>query len=86
MLESAGWRDVGFDRRSDRLYLGGPAPLEQALDAVMDFGPVRLLLEGHSAAELSIARDALRSELAAHHDGTGIAAAGGFMIVSAVRS
>ncbi len=86
MLESAGWREVGFDRRSDRLYLGGPAPLEQALDAVMDFGPVRLLLEGHSAAELSIARDALRSELASHHDGTGIAAAGGFMIVSAVRS
>ena len=38
MLESAGWREVGFDRRSDRLYLGGPAPLEQALDAVMDFG------------------------------------------------
>ena len=86
MLEAAGWRDVGFDRRSDRLYLGGPAPFEQALDAVMDFGPVRLLLEGHSAAELSIARDALRSELASHHDGTGIAAAGGFMIVSAIRS
>ena len=52
----------------------------------MDFGPVRLLLEGHSAAELAIARDALRSKLASHHDGTGIAAAGGFMIVSASRS
>ena len=86
ILESAGWRNVAFDRRSDRLYLGGPAPLEQALDAVMDFGPVRLLLEGHSAADLTIARDALRSELASHHDGTGIAAAGGFMIVSAIRS
>jgi SAM-dependent methyltransferase len=86
ILESAGWQEVGFDRRSDRLYLGGPATFEPALDAVMDFGPVRLLLAGHSAAELAIARDALRSELASHHDGIGIAAAGGFMIVSAVRS
>jgi SAM-dependent methyltransferase len=86
MLESAGWCEVGFDRRSDRLYLGGPAPFEQALDAVLDFGPVRLVLEGHSAAEVSIAREALRTELAARYDGTGIAAAGGFMIVSATRS
>jgi SAM-dependent methyltransferase len=85
MLESAGWRDVDFDPRSDRLYLGGPAPFEQALDAVVDFGPVRLLLEGHPAAELAVARDALRSALAPHHDGTGIAAPGGFIIVTATR-
>ena len=85
ILEAAGWRDVDFDRRSDRLYLGGPAPFEQALDAVLDFGPVRLVLEDHSAAEVALARDALRSALAPHHDGTGIAAAGGFMIVSAIR-
>lgn len=68
---------------SDALF--DAAALEPGL-AVLDVGCGAGSTTRHAFAAVTAAfRDALRSALAPHHDGTGIAAAGGFMIVSAIR-
>ncbi len=85
LLGAAGWTDISFEVHDESLYLAGPASLAVGLEAALDHGPVRTILEGQPTPVIELARAALAAELTPRHDGTGIPLPGGYLIVSANR-
>ena len=83
LLRAAGWRHVDWTSFADPLYLGGPGTAEHAVEAALDLGPVRTVLEGQPAEVTEAVRDCVLAEFTARHDGIGVGLPGGFVIVSA---
>ena len=83
LLETAGWSAVSCEPDDRLIYLGGPGSVEHAANAILDLGPVRMLLEGQPPEVVDAARAAVLADFGPRHDGVGVALPGGFMIISA---
>lgn len=85
LLIAAGWSDVRWEARDDRLYAGGPVSVAEAAALAPEIGPVHALLEGRSDAERRSAVRALEEAFTPWFDGRGVALPGGFWILTARR-
>jgi len=82
LLQTAGWVDVDCRVRRDRLYVGGPGSVQHAVQALIK---VSSLLVGQPEEIVADARVALTEGLTPWHDGTGVALASGFLLITAIR-
>ncbi len=85
LLTAAGWSDVHWDARDDRLYAGGAGSVVEAAALAPEIGPVHALLEGRSDVERRSAVRALVEAFTPWFDGRGVALPGGFWILTARR-
>ncbi|WP_375424009.1 class I SAM-dependent methyltransferase [uncultured Friedmanniella sp.] len=86
LLMAAGWSDVTWEARDDRLYVGGPGSVADAAAAAVEVGSTFTLLEDRTDEERRSALIALEQALEPWFDGRGVALPGGFWVVSARRS
>lgn len=84
VLHRAGWSQVSFTPHELVLYLGGPGTTpEQAVELGRTVGPLRFLLADVPDEVSDAVTTALRGELAARWDGTGVPLTAAIAIVSA---
>jgi len=81
-LQAAGWDQIQFSLRRDRLYVGGPGTVQRAVEVLIKVSSV---LAGQSEDIVATAREALTKGLQQWHDGTGVALPSGFLVTTARR-
>ena len=85
VLEAAGWVDVEFHLRRTDMYLCGPGTVEEIASASTNFGPLYWALTEAPRAAADAICDAVKAEIGARHDGTGVKMEGAIAIVTASR-
>lgn len=85
ILESTGWGDVAVEDIDDRIYIGGPGTVAEAVAFAMTSGPMSTSLATLEPVVAEQVRDRLLEALAPHHDGTGVLFDAKARLVRAVR-
>lgn len=85
ILESAGWNDIAFEDIDDRIYIGGPGTVEDAVAFSMISGPMATSLSTLAPEVTDRVRERLLEAFSPHHDGTGVLFDARARLVRAVR-
>lgn len=83
VLRAAGWVEARHEPREVPLHLGGPGPVEQAVQTTMSIGAVQRALAVAPEEVVDAVRAALVDELGPRHDGTGVELGAGLVVVHA---
>ncbi|GIU86554.1 MAG: methyltransferase [Acidimicrobiia bacterium] len=86
VAEGAGWTEVRYTPHELELYVGGPGPLEDAVETRMAAGTVADALEGAPRPVVDAVAAALADAFAPYHDGVGVRMPAAFAVVTARRA